>query len=201
MDLIPHYFELDLFFQFIRCSELVLFYIHLFNIITSYYAYDKLRSSYLILVFSFNSWLNHTLKNIIAKPIFYYFNDYIPILGQGTRPFGAVNCTYFNPCPSINAASTFGFPSGHCQFAGMYSGFMISDIINKHKYTNYSIQDIISILIYILYVLVMIYSRVWIYGCHTLSQSICGSCIGLLVGYINNNIKNEFVKALVIMTT
>ena len=193
MDLILHYFELDLFFQFIRCSELVLFYIHLFNIITSYYIYDKLNSSYLMLVFSFNSWLNYTLKNTFARPIFYYFNDYIPILGQGSRPFGAMNCTYFNPCPNINAASTFGFPSGHCQFAGMYSGFMISDIINKHKYNKYSIQNIISILLYTFYILVMIYSRVWFYECHTLSQSICGSFIGLLVGYISNNIKMKLI--------
>lgn len=196
-ELIPHYFNIKYFFQFIRCSELVLFWVHLFNCFVSAYVYERNKSFFLVISFIFNSYLNQYLKNYVCKPIFKLVGDYIPLLGQGTRPNGAVDCGYFTSCPNIKSSS-FGFPSGHSQFAGLYSGFMIRDILSESPdFTFNSLPNTkkVNVVLYSLYILVMMFSRVYIQGCHTVGQTIFGALIGISLGFFFNKLyKNYLIK-------
>ena len=196
-ELIPHYFNIKYFFQFMRSSELVLFWIHLFNCLVSTYVYERNKSFFLVISIIFNSYINQYLKNYICKPIFNLVGDYIPLLGQGTRPEGATDCGYFGTCPNIKSSS-FGFPSGHSQFAGLYSGFMIRDILSESP--NYSFIQLpntkkVNVVLYLLYIIMMMFSRVYIQGCHTVGQTVFGALIGLYLGFLFNKLfKNDFIK-------
>ncbi len=194
-DLIPHYFKSELFFQLIRSSELVLFYGHLYNWITNSNLQDKNKSLFLTLVIAFNSYLNYYFKNNISRPLFSLFNDFIPILGQGSRPDGAVDCGYFTTCPN-KPSSSFGFPSGHSQFSGLYSGFMIRDILFDENNISLPLDadKKISIFVHIIYIFIMMYSRIYIQGCHTIGQAIFGALIGLVIGFYSNILFKNFLK-------
>ena len=194
-DIIPHYFKMDLFLQFIRCSELALFWIHLFNAFTSNYIYERNKSLFLVICFIFNGYFNQYLKNYISRPLFKYFNDYIPILGIDSRPEGAVDCGYFSSCPNVKSSS-FGFPSGHSQFAGLYSGFMIREILADSP--NYSYNSLpavkkLNVFLYLSYVIIMMFSRIYVQGCHTLGQTIFGALIGLILGFFFNKIYKNYI--------
>tara|TARA_A100001015_G_scaffold314829_1_gene425217 strand:+ start:1857 stop:2543 length:687 start_codon:yes stop_codon:yes gene_type:complete len=194
-DIIPHYFKSELFFQLIRSSELVLFYGYLYNWITNYNSQQRNKSLFLFLIIAFNSYFNYYLKNNLSKPLFTLFNDYIPILGQGSRPDGAVDCGYFTTCPNKQSTS-FGFPSGHSQFSGLYSGFMIRDMLFDDNNVELILDDNkkVSIFVHIIYIFIMMYSRIYIQGCHTIGQAIFGALIGLVIGYFSNILYKNFLK-------
>lgn len=187
MSIIPHYFNSDLFFNFIKASELVLVYINLFIAII----YRKKESFFLSTLIIINSSINYFLKHIVAVPIFEKFNDYIPIFGQGSRPVGAADCGYFNNCPK-KISTSFGFPSGHSQFAGLNSGFLIKDIIYKNtkdgKFSSLNKKDKLSVIILLLFVPIMMYARVYLEKCHTIEQTVFGALIGLIIGYKSHDL-------------
>ena len=191
----PHYLSLELFFLFLRCSELCLFYVYLFNSLTNLSVVDSNKSLFLVITFIFSCDINYILKNYVFRPLFGYFGDYIPILGHGSRPPGAKDCGYFTYCPNKDAKS-FGFPSGHSQFAGVYNGFMITDIIKNNSsngsFSGLKVQAKFSVIMHILYSLLMMFSRVYIQGCHTIEQTIFGTLIGLFIGYISNFLYRKF---------
>jgi membrane-associated phospholipid phosphatase len=184
MILFPHYFDKNLFFKFVKSSELTLFY---YYIISTLFFFNKkflfLASSIII-----NSYINYFLKHSISVPIFSKFNDIIPIFGQGSRPIGAVDCGYFDNCPG-KVAKSFGFPSGHSQFAGLQVGFYIRDIIIKSKDKNLlklKNEEKFKIIFLFLLMFTMMYTRIYIEKCHTIEQTIFGSIIGLILGYQSN---------------
>ena len=187
MKIIPHYFNRDLFFQFIKASELIMVYINLFIGII----YGSRSQLFLSIIIICNSYLNHILKHMIAVPIFANNNNSIPILGQGSRPVNAHDCGYFTSCPN-KPAKSFGFPSGHSQFAGLQTGFLIKDLLyNKSsdgKFKSLKSKDKISVVLLALFVPIMMYSRVYIEKCHTIEQTIFGALIGLFLGYKSHNV-------------
>ena len=126
MQIKPHYFNTDLLFNFVKSSELVMVFVHIINGII----YKSQTSLVLSIIIILSSYLNYIFKHDISKPLFSLFNDYIPILGRGPRPEGASDCGYFSNCPKVEAKS-FGFPSGHSQFAGIHKGFLVRNIISK----------------------------------------------------------------------
>ena len=182
MKVIPHYFNSELFFNFVKSSELSLVYINFFIALI----YEKKESLFLSILIIFSSIINYFLKHVISVPIFSMFGDYIPLFGQGSRPLGASDCGYFNNCPK-KISTSFGFPSGHSQFAGLNSGFLIRDIIHKNtkdgKFSSLDKKDKMSVILLLLFIPIMMYSRVFIEKCHTLEQTIFGATIGLILGY------------------
>ena len=187
MELKPHYFNISLFFKFIKSSELAIFLLYLLK----YLIYSSEKSLFLCLIIIFNSSLNYFIKHKIALPLFNLNNGMLPIFGQGKRPEGATNCGYFDSCPETKASS-YGFPSGHSQFAGLVSGFLINDII-KTKSTNGKVSglkkgDRFSIIILLSYVPIMMFSRIFIEKCHTIEQTIFGALIGLFLGFKSNDV-------------
>ena len=199
MDLKPHYFNKELFFNFVRSSELVMVFIHLFNGII----YGSNVSFVLSTLIILNSYLNFIFKNYLSRPIFKLFNNYIPILGIGSRPEGASDCGYFSSCPSKKSTS-FGFPSGHSQFAGIQSGFLIKEILTKKSkngsFSGLNAKDKMSVIILFSYIPIMMFSRVYIEKCHTIEQTIFGALIGFFIGYKsydvyhdNRNTINEYL--------
>lgn len=147
-----------------RYSELYIILFHIFK-----------RDRKVVLLILMNSLVNMFLKNI-SRQVFGFYNDYIPILGQGSRPIGAKNCGYIN-----RVSKSFGFPSGHSQFAAFYSTLMISLIASKKEL---KIYDKIIILLLTLFVILMMVSRIK-NGCHTLEQTIFGALIGIVLGRIS----------------
>jgi membrane-associated phospholipid phosphatase len=206
---VPHYFETSLFFKFIKSSELIIFIIHLFNCLTNDSIQESNKSFFILLMTIVSCNINFVLKNFIARPLFSCLGDNILFLGQGTRPEGAVNCSYFDTCPN-KIPSSFGFPSGHSQFAGAYSGFIISNIFSKLNRENssesYNIVSIfesfkclslnskLSVILHFAYILIMMYSRVYIAGCHTVLQTVYGSLIGFFIGTVSNKIYVKYRK-------
>ena len=208
--IVPHYLDNSLFFKFIKCSELVIFLVRLFMTLASSSVIISNESFFILLMIILNCNVNFLLKNFVARPLFGFFGDYIILLGQGTRPEGAINCGYFDTCPD-KIPSSFGFPSGHSQFAGAYSGFMISQILfgqdTNHrlnevesfqindfikKFYNASLHSKFSVLIHFSYILIMMYSRVYIAGCHTIMQTIFGALIGIFIGISSNTFYRRY---------
>ena len=187
MSIIPHYFNSNLFFQFVKASELIMVYLNIFIALI----YGKRQSLFLSLILIFNSTVNYFFKHKLAVPLFKSFNDYLPIFGQGSRPEGAVDCGYFNNCPQ-KPATSFGFPSGHSQFAGLNSGFLIRDIIYRNtrdgKFSSLDNKHKFSVIMLLLFVPIMMYARVYVEKCHTLEQTIFGAMIGLFFGYKSHDL-------------
>jgi len=182
MKIIPHYFNSELFFQFMKASELVMVYVNIFISLI----YGTRQSLFLSIIIILNSYLNNFLKHTLAVPAFKSNSDYIPIFGQGSRPTGASDCGYFKNCPN-KVATSFGFPSGHSQFAGLQSGFLIKDIIHRNsidgKFGSLKNKDKFSVIMLLLFIPIMIFTRVYIEKCHTIQQTIFGAVIGLFLGY------------------
>ena len=191
MEIKPHYFNLDLLFNFVRSSELVMVFIHLTNGLI----YKSQTSLILSIIIILSSYVNYFFKHDISKPIFEKFNDNIPIFGRGSRPEGATDCGYFSNCPKVKAKS-FGFPSGHSQFAGLHAGFLIKDIIKrkskKNSFNSLSKSDKLSVIFLLLSIPLMMYSRVYVEGCHTIEQTIFGSLIGYSMGYFGYDIYDHY---------
>ena len=191
MQIKPHYFNTDLLFNFVRSSELVMVFIHLVNALI----YKSQTSLFLSLIIILSSYVNYIFKHDISKPIFEMFGNYIPILGRGPRPEGATDCGYFSNCPKVEAKS-FGFPSGHSQFAGIHAGFLIRDIIKRksknNTFSGLNKSDKLSVLFLLLTIPVMMYSRVYVEGCHTIEQTIFGSLIGYSMGYFSYDIYDKY---------
>ena len=187
MSIIPHYFNKDLFYQFVKSSELVMVYINLFISII----YGEAKSLYLVFLIILGSYFNYFLKHTVSVPIFEMFKDYIPIFGQGSRPTGASDCGYFKNCPA-KPSKSFGFPSGHSQFAGIHSGFLIRDIIYSKtkdgKFSSLSSKDKFSVIFLLGLVYIMMFARVYIEKCHTIEQTIFGASIGLFLGYKSHDL-------------
>lgn len=108
-----------------------------------------------------------------------------PMLAE--RP-NRYNCSYLEQ----NKPMLYGgFPSGHCQSMGFFVGWVILIIwsINKNHMNIYFIiyfTLIIIVLSYLSYI--MMYSRTIYYKCHTWSQAIFGTLIGLITSLIMWNI-------------
>jgi membrane-associated phospholipid phosphatase len=128
--------------------------------------------------------------------------DYIPFIGQGTRPIGAYGCSSFISVPLIPATS-FGMPSGHSQLAWFFAIYACLNIINlpinsyefivsgiknlnwtNINWTNIKSKKFISCLALITLAAVISYSRVIIEGCHTTGQVIIGGLIGITMAFI-----------------
>jgi dolichyldiphosphatase len=134
-------------------------------------------------IFAFiNLIVNKILKNI-TKYIYNKFNiKSLPIIGQGVRPKGALNCGVI---PSQKLSKSFGMPSGHSQNAWFLFGFMLLYLINNYKKekndTTSQIWLGISISVLFIITISVSISRVYI-NCHTIQQVIIGGMIGLILG-------------------
>lgn len=191
MGLIPHHFTKELFFNFMKSSELVMVYLNLFSFII-FGNYKWLFVGFSLIVSAF---INYYLKHNIAIPLFKKHNDVLPIFGPGKRPDGANDCGYFSNCPKLPAKS-YGFPSGHSQFAGFQCAFLIRDILYRKtrdgKFKNLNLEDKISVVVLILLIFAMMYSRVYIEKCHTIQQTIFGAAIGVILGFFSHRFYIEF---------
>lgn len=182
MNFTPFFFNKDFFYQFVKSSELVMVYIYLFMSLIN----GSTKSLFMSILIIMSAYFNYFLKHVIATPLFEMFGDYLPIIGQGPRPEGAADCGFFKNCPA-KPSTSFGFPSGHSQFAGINSGFLIRDILEKKtkdgKFSSLSSTDKFSVIFLLVLVFIMMYARVYVEKCHTIEQTLFGALIGLILGY------------------
>lgn len=114
-------------------------------------------------------WMSEKIYNLLSV-------EYIPVLGLGRRPIGAVSCGIVNdgkPCIS------FGMPSGHAMISG-FTFMYFYLYINQH-FTSAKNKILLKLLLFIVSISVCI-SRI-LFGCHTVQQVIIGALIGLVFGY------------------
>lgn len=129
-----------------------------------------ISSDFSLLYFFILLQLNEPL-NTIFKNIF-----------KSDRPDGASNCGIINNPNKI--ATTFGMPSGHSQVAWFISIYLILYLYNKQDYTYWK-----YVILIILPLLVM-YSRIYMFNCHTPMQTIVGAIFGIILGYLAFKINN-----------
>ena len=128
---------------------------------------------YIIFINTISEFINRFLKYGFFKPL---FGKNIPLLGRGSRPNGAKNCGLIK---TNIVSKSYGMPSGHSQFAFTTSSFIILKLYESYNFIGMLLAGIASIWIS--------YSRVKL-NCHTPMQSIMGSLIGILIGYISYKI-------------
>jgi membrane-associated phospholipid phosphatase len=169
---------LHYFFEILRSSPIIIDFI----LFTLYSVTNNREFIRLIIIKYLGFVINKILKNLF-RFIFKNFGtkknngNYLPLLGRGQRPLGAKNCGLFNNC-SKKLSTSYGFPSGHAQYAGTMLVIMNSIIHNPyHKIIN------------LIYSLFIASARVY-ENCHTLKQVIAGYIIGIFITkYLVANLK------------
>ena len=123
-----------------------------------------------------SGFINHALKTLVFKPLM--GNKKYPIIGKGSRPANARNCGLFYK-KNAKLSTSYGMPSGHTQFAGVFSTIGGLKIYNS----NYEFAiKVFGYLCFISFIFMMAHSRVFI-KCHTVQQTIMGGLIGIFIGY------------------
>tara|TARA_B100000029_G_C17416519_1_gene902686 strand:- start:147 stop:680 length:534 start_codon:yes stop_codon:yes gene_type:complete len=105
-----------------------------------------------------------------------------PILGKAERPRGKRMCTAFPPNVSCKS---LGMPSIHSQYATMSSTYWGMKIWKLPMMMMEMKLMIIGILVFLS--LLVMYSRIYWVGAHTIQQTIVGGVIGVLLA-------NLFIK-------
>lgn len=154
--------------------------------------------NFMFMIFYMLTFGSNMVFKIIAKYIYTFLDtDYIPFIGQGTRPFGAHSCSSFISSPLMHATS-FGMPSGHSQLAWFFAVYACLNIIYNYKcnYQNHFNIEwtknklILSCILLILLATIISYSRVNIEGCHTTGQVVVGGLIGIVIALLAFCIKS-----------
>lgn len=149
----------------------------LFSLFLSYFMTHKIDFFIFAVLMGLSSVFNQFLKEFIFKPIMK--NKKFPILGEGTRPSGAKDCSDFID-PDNRLSSSYGMPSGHAQTSALFCTFMILMIINE-RYSK-KLKMVKCLFILLLTIAIMV-SRIH-FGCHTPQQVIVGGLIGTILGFI-----------------
>jgi len=124
---------------------------------------------HLIILLLLSDVINTFLKESIFRPI---MKDKIyPIIGQGSRPNNIESSISY-------IRNSYGMPSAHAQNASVFSLFLIY-MIMKSDLKN--IEKNVLIFILMLFVLIVMYGRVYLTKVHTNQQVIIGYIIGYLI--------------------
>ena len=147
------------------------------GLVLAYYLFSNdgfyIRFFYILTASGF---INHFLKILVFKPLM--GNKKYPIIGKGSRPVNAKNCGLFYNKNS-KLSTSYGMPSGHTQFAGVFSTIGSLKLYNS----NYEFYiKVFGYLCFISFISMMAHSRVFI-KCHTIQQTIMGGLIGIFIGY------------------
>jgi len=149
----------------------------LFSLFMSYFMTHKIDFLIFGIALGLSSLINEFLKEFVFKPIM--DKNEFPILGKGTRPEGARDCSNFID-PDNRLSSSYGMPSGHAQTATFFATYLILMIINERSSKNIKTLKIITVLII---TGIIMSSRIYL-GCHTIQQVTVGGIIGGLLGYL-----------------
>jgi membrane-associated phospholipid phosphatase len=139
-----------------------------FSFLQSFLFNDKrgaILGSYLILSILLNGILKEISKNFFGN--------------TGSRPDGAKNCGIIVDC-SGKKSTSYGMPSGHSQNFAMVATLIFLALYKnskKDKYFN------IKVIILVFLTICAMYMRIYVEGCHTLSQTVVGASIGVMLGY------------------
>lgn len=142
-------------------------------------SYPTSSNIYITSAYIVNMYTNIILKNSFKFLYIIFNNYYLPLRRSGSIYERTTNKEYFlklNKPKSI----IFGIPCGHSQ----NSYFMTTYLSFKMLESNYKIYtkffSICSLLVLSSYVNI---SRIYIEKCHTWNQVLCGSLIGISLGY------------------
>ena len=118
---------------------------------------------------------NHIIKEYVFRPLM--GSKKIPILGYGLRPY-TKNCGLFR---TGKYSTSYGMPSGHSQIVCLFATFSILEILNTKNRSD--MNKMISITVFVLSAILVMFSRVYWAKCHTIQQVLFGGCIGIGLGF------------------
>ena len=149
-----------------------------FSSLIGYFSSGNIDLLMLLVALLINDLINAFLKYKICAPLM--GNNKWSIFGYGTRPKGAKHCgTFIKPGSNGIPKGSYGMPSGHTQFAGVFSTIGSLKLYNS----NYEFYiKVFGYLCFISFISMMAHSRVFI-KCHTIQQTIMGGLIGIFIGY------------------
>ena len=155
--------------------------------ILGYFLTYKKTFLLLLVGLSGNTIINYLIKHAIMKPLM--GDKKYPIIGQGSRPKGAKACGLFDKS-KITDVKSFGMPSGHAQMAGFFTAYSMSklgaDNVSPIFFTS------VGIILGSCFIFIM-YSRVYS-KCHTIQQTVAGALIGLVLGNLFFNYKENIAR-------
>tara|TARA_Y100000389_G_scaffold124154_1_gene121506 strand:+ start:331 stop:849 length:519 start_codon:yes stop_codon:yes gene_type:complete len=117
---------------------------------------------------------------LIVSFIEHIINPIIKKIFRQSRPKGAMNCSSYINC-SNKLSKSYGMPSGHSQSMGVFLGFWLFYMWDKHKGQSLSTLNLIGALCILITSIFVLYSRVVI-GCHSVPQVVVGFIIGISIG-------------------
>lgn len=133
---------------------------------------------------------NYVLKHFILEPLL--GKKSYPYIGSGARPKGAKDCGSF---ANGLAATTYGMPSGHSQFAMIVTTYLTLHLLNasNREFPKHDIlRGLMLIAAFIMGVSVCL-SRIY-FKCHTYQQVIAGGFIGIIAGSFYYYHENKIIK-------
>lgn len=104
-------------------------------------------------------------------------NKTYPLIGNGNRPPGALNCGFFIEKEPTNNKN-YGMPSGHSQTFAFVSTLLSLHLLDVEK--KYSYKHILLTILTFSAMLI----RIYIEKCHTFQQTIVGSLFGIILAKI-----------------
>lgn len=153
---------------------------------------------FLNLAIILNSGLLKPLNKLLYKKL---NRKKLPILGIGTRPFGAHSCSGLVKLRS-KPESSYGMPSGHSYFAWLIASYLITQIWfdnddsehDETEITRHNASKIVRTLLLLLFAFTMSWLRVNVEGCHTVQQVIIGGLFGIGIGISGVFIKKKIME-------
>ena len=138
---------------------------------------------------------NYVLKHFILEPVL--GKKSYPFIGSGARPKGAKDCGSF---ANGMAATTYGMPSGHSQFAMIITTYLTLHLISasNRQFPKHDILRGMMLVAAVIMGVSVCLSRIY-FKCHTYQQVIAGGFIGIIAGgwyYYNENKIIKFIKNL-----
>jgi len=192
----------------------------LINVINDYNNISAMFAVLLLLCEFINPFLKDMSRIIMG-------NKTYPILGNGNRPPGAMNCGLY---ANGKKATSFGMPSGHAQIAVTFAAYIILTIFGVFSCPNtnesknvasthpacitpcYPKNNCFSYIIpvkylsknnkYIVSAILIAITLAVMYsrialGCHTIQQVIVGGLIGILITVIFKMNENKILKKVI----
>ena len=161
----------DLFADIVSLSPLVIFLTLLYNflILPSKNTLDLVFFLYMMLA----GFIVRFIKDLPYPKSWRWMTD---------RPKGASNCDYFSR-NGLAKPGTPGMPSGHMTHTTIFATVMILGRFWSARGRDISLENILFYGVNISLVLVMAFARYY-KKCHTEFQIICGTVLGILLGYI-----------------
>lgn len=136
-----------------------------------------------VIVYTLKQFTKDKFSNVLSNDIIYRPKNSGDCMGCGSIFYCENNC--------VVSDTQVGMPSGHTAVAFMFATFFISKIWTSPGFLLFKIARTVAL---VLIAIMVGMSRVYLENCHTVSQVIAGSVVGMTLGLLFSFIDNLFRK-------